>query len=493
MRNHREKSAVEGCRTGRSFRLESGIMPGQVLQRTACGGGSAHLRGTAPSHADGIIFLEVRTGETRRQQSPESRIGRCYRGTWTAHIRNLPCGGPYVVILRLEDSRIRIPDIFVGDVWVLAGQSNMAGEALTAAAPRVRHAVRSYTSWGEWTTAREPLHFPPLCPDSASDADVEKNIPDLRQAHRAAQKGMGPGLSFGRSMFGNTGVPQGLIPCAVGGSGLDLWDPDAQEAENSLYARMMRRIAECRQPVAGILWHQGCAEMRRPQEYTSRMKRLVASVRSDLKQPHLPWLMAQLGKSHLFDEAESGRDALISIREQQRRLPESVKHCSVVPTIDLGMQDFIHLDTNAQRALGRRLARAALHHQSDRHQTDAIVLRRIRLIPWPANWRQETAVEITFENVREGLCADGVPAGFCIITPEGRLLRRIYRTICDGSRVLLLAYTYPNVTMRGLRIAYGYEMDAYCNIHDADGMALPAFAPQRIEPLTSGRCRGRRA
>ena len=67
----------------------------------------------------------------------------------TAH--GLPVGGPY----ELEDAQ----DILVGDLWVLAGQSNMEGVGdLVDVETPISH-IRSFQSREEWGTAEEPLHW----------------------------------------------------------------------------------------------------------------------------------------------------------------------------------------------------------------------------------------------------------------------------------------------------------------------------------------------
>ena len=63
----------------------------------------------------------------------------------------LPVGGPY----EIEGAR----DILVGDLWVLAGQSNMEGVGDLIDVETPSPYVRSFQSREEWGMAEEPLHW----------------------------------------------------------------------------------------------------------------------------------------------------------------------------------------------------------------------------------------------------------------------------------------------------------------------------------------------
>ena len=47
------------------------------------------------------------------------------------------------------------------------------------------------------------------------------------------------------------------------------------------------------------------------------------------------------------------------IQEQQRHLPERIRYLSVVPAVDLELDDSIHLSANGHSLLAKRLARCA--------------------------------------------------------------------------------------------------------------------------------------
>jgi sialate O-acetylesterase len=464
--------------------IEAGLLPYQVLQRDAEGVAVARvaLRMEAEYAAELRMAISHHGHLLAQDRSPE--MTRRYDGAWEVAL-TLPAGGPYDVSFTAGDDTLTVPHVLVGDVWVLAGQSNMVGDGEVASALPPHPLVHAFYAWDEWRPAVEPVHFPAGAVDASHNATPITDRAEILRAHASAVKGAGLGLAFGRAMVRHTGMPQGLIPCAVGGTSMAQWRPRLKaQGGRSLYGAMLRRIRVQGQPVAGVLWYQGEAEAdANPTGYTRQMQALVRAVREDLRQPDLPWIMAQLGKTHLFDDDESTQPFFLAVREQQRRLPERIRRLSVVPTIDLPMEDGIHLATEGQIILGERMARVACYLMGLPDTRDAIALQGLRLVPCPTNWGQCPAIEVSFANVSGELRAAGVPSGFRLIRPDGRVLKRIHKVLLRGDQLIVVPYTYPDFSMQGYRLAYGYDLDAYCNIQDVDGMSLPAFAPQPIRPL----------
>ena len=468
------------------MRVTRGLAPYQVLQRDRNGCASAVVGGTLVGLGATRLAVRVLRGGRPLRGFAGRCAGRAVNGRWTARLHGLPAGGPYTVVFQAGLESVAVPHVLVGDVWIMAGQSNMVGDGLVRDALPPHPLVHAFYAWDEWCVAREPVHFPAGAVDPVYAAQPLTGRAKILAAHRRAVKGAGLGVAFGRAMVRRTGVPQGLIPCAAGGTSLDQWSPRLRhKGGHSLYGAMLRRVRRQDQPVAGMLWYQGEADTRSdPRAYARKMRALILAVRKDLRLPALPWLMVQLGKTHLFDEQESEQPGFLAVREQQRRLAQTIRRLSVVPAIDLPMEDGIHLDAHGQIALGERLARVACFQlTAGRGARDGIALKRLRLVPCPLNWGKCPAIEVTFTHVTGGLCSDGVPSGFRLTTPDGKVLKRIHKVLLAGPRAVVVPYTYPDFSMKGYRLAYGYDLDAYCNIHDAEGMGLPAFAPQPIEPL----------
>jgi len=216
-------------------------------------------------------------------------------------------------------------------LFLLIGQSNMAGRGPVEAQDRVPHPrVFALNKDFAWVPAVDPLHW---------------DKPDVA--------GVGPGSSFARVLAArDPKVEIGLIPAAYGGSSLDEWAPGGKH-----YANAVQRAREAmkRGELAGILWHQGEADSapEKAATYTERFAKMIARLRADLGTPDVPVIVGELGRF---------RPSSPNINPILAKLPEHVPHCAFVSAEGLHDKgDHLHFDSPSQREFGRRYADAWLH------------------------------------------------------------------------------------------------------------------------------------
>ena len=148
--------------------------------------------------------------------------------------------------------------VFVGDLWVLAGQSNMqgVGDLIDVTPPHPR--VMMLGMDGKWGQAEEPLHWLVDSPDPVHSGDPKTREERSAQEHKTRTKGAGLGLPFAVAMVESTGVPIGLVACAHGGTSMEQWNPaKKEEGGKSLYGSMLRQVQLAGGKVKGVLWYQG--------------------------------------------------------------------------------------------------------------------------------------------------------------------------------------------------------------------------------------------
>jgi sialate O-acetylesterase len=459
----------------------SGLMDGQVLQRDKKGFAAATIRGEADAALHGPVSVTISRGKKVLPGFKNKVTGTCAQGQWQARLEKVPTGGKYTVEFRINaKNKMTVRDVMVGDVWFLAGQSNMQGNGFMTGAPDPHPLVHAFFMTDEWGVAREPVCFLPEAVDPVHNPRLLTDRKAIQAERKKAVKGVGPGLFFGEHMVKLTGVPQGLVACAHGGTSMDQWSPALKEkGGHSLYGAMLRRFKKLGQPAAGVLWYQGESDGGAAESpvYTEKMRKLVNAVRADFGRPGLLWVMAQIGR---YFGLNNNPPHWHSIREQQRRLPEVIPGLAVVPTVDLELDDIIHIGAAGQKILGRRLARAASHRLRVPGSRAPIALARARLVP-PLRRGFPHEIEVAFTNVAGSLRAAGHPTGFILVDAEGRDLRGIFKTRLCGSRVRLEQVMDDHIAQQKCRLAYGYPIDAFCNIEDAEGMGLPAFGPLPIE------------
>jgi sialate O-acetylesterase len=457
--------------TAEPMRIASGLLPGHVLQRTPRGA-SATVRGETA--ARGPVTATI-TDKGRPLQGWKARkVGSAGAGRFSAALTGLPTGGPYALTLQAGDERCAVREFYVGDLWLMAGQSNMEGVGNLADAPKPHRLVRNFSMARRWEAGREPLHHLPESPDRVHNGGSQQPPAVAAQAKRTRLKGTGVGVWFANEMLARTGVPQGLIATAHGGTNMDQWDPARRGlGGGSLYGSLLASLAAVDQPLAGVLWYQGEGDANPAAVplYTPRMQRLVAAVRSDQRQPRLPWVVVQIGR-HIHD---GGHREWNGVQEQERLLPRVIRHLDVVPAVDLELDDVIHVSGKAHAILGQRMARVAarLAH-GDRREAPAIQPVAARVMEGSGNAR----IEIRFANVVGGLRSGCLPGGLVFVDADHKPHDLAYKTVLDGDRAVL-HLTGP-LERGDLRLMYGWGRNPRCTLVDARGMAVPVFGPLRL-------------
>jgi hypothetical protein len=219
------------------------------------------------------------------------------------------------------------------DLYLLIGQSNMAGRGLIDSASTEAGSPQLWmmTKTGEWTLAKHPLHF-----------DKPKLV------------GIGPGLAFGLEMLGLNHRPIGLIPCAVGGTSINSWQPGGYDSATKTHpyddALLRLQKALLTGTLKGIIWHQGEADspIEKRKDYLEKLSILIARWRSIVQNPNLPFVAGEIGN---FNEVH------IAFNKELNTLPTLVKNTAVVSAnalVDKG--DHLHFDGPSANELGKRYA-----------------------------------------------------------------------------------------------------------------------------------------
>ncbi len=380
----------------------------------------------------------------------------------------LSTGGPYEVA--------GTHDVLVGDLWVLAGQSNMEGVGNLVEHDEPSPLVHSFQMSEQWAVAEEPLHWLTESPRPIHHALLGREpIPDRfdqRDPNRA--KGAGLGLAFAKARQAQNGVPIGLIPCAHGGSSMAQWDPRLRdEGGNSLYGAAIQKIKMVGGNVAGILWYQGESETNPDgvAHYHERMIALVNAFRADLGQPDLPFYYVQIGRviGAEFQGWQWSVDGWNGVREAQRRFSTILPGMAMTSAIDGELDDLIHVGTHSLKRIGRRLAQLA-------NGAPGIDLVGAKIAG--------SMVEVRFSGVQDMLRSAGRPSGFSLRDRDGNELPIIHKVTLDGANAwlhLTFDSQYAQTVLPPqTNLWYGWGLDPSCNVTDMSDAPVPAFGPYRI-------------
>jgi Carbohydrate esterase, sialic acid-specific acetylesterase len=182
--------------------------------------------------------------------------------------------------------------IGVGEVFVIAGQSNAAGSSKTL-----------------------------FLTDSANvmAGRIDKTRLTWRRGDDPQLSGTGGSVwpLVGKTLAAELGVPIGFINVAVGGSSLQDWKPGGQLQSTLVKALRLTGSGGAR----AVLWHQGESNKNTPPaEYRDGLARLITQTRSEVGGKPVPWVVAEA--TYSFGSSGDGvRAAQVSLWKNGMAFP----------------------------------------------------------------------------------------------------------------------------------------------------------------------------
>jgi len=319
--------------------------PWQVLQRDA--------RGGADVRVNVRVLLETAVVEVRLTGGPESPNATPPASPWTA-LSSLPRsrslagtsfagslrvaqGAGYVLEVRARTGTIlraslRVEPLGVGEVFVIAGQSNSTNSGEERQKPA---SGRVSTFDGQsWRAADDPQ---PGCHDKS--------------------QGGSPWPAFGDLLVERLGVPVGIACTGHAGTSVVAWEPGGE-----LQRWLMARVHELGpQGFRALLWHQGESDVgMRAAEYHARLLTLIRATRLEAGWD-VPWGLARVSyHSPNRSRFESTRGAQQQLIDEGAAFEGPDTDTLTGEHRDLGGQG-IHFSAKGLTAHGRLWGVSVLH------------------------------------------------------------------------------------------------------------------------------------
>lgn len=229
------------------------------------------------------------------------------------------------------------------DIYLLIGQSNMAGRGSFEAADTIQkvEGVWLLDSIGNPVEAVAPFN---------RYSTIRKDI---------SLQGYSPANEFSRIMHSRTGRDILLVVNARGGSSICAWQPGDSHQYIDEAVRRTRQAMK-HGTLKGILWHQGETDvLKETPDYIGKFTTMITALRDSLDAAEVPVVIGQLGQWRWApsDKIESFNDSIV------HSISRSVDNCQYVSSYRLGRlykdkERDPHFSRDAQRELGRRYADA---------------------------------------------------------------------------------------------------------------------------------------
>lgn len=344
-------------------------------------------------------------------------------GKWLVDLGKLSANSSPQEMTISGKNTIVLKDILVGEVWLVAGQSNMQrllretdnGEAVQAAArhPNIRL----------FNVSREVAFKKRVGKLAEWAACTPESVREFSAA----------GYYFGVELEKELRVPIGLINSSYGGSQAEAWTPveyllanpelkatvertkiwdaerprvrveydeaikkwrdisDRQRSAGvrpspspavpdalreyriaaSIYDRMVSPIIPF--SIRGVIWYQGESNEARAEQYNILLPTMIRSWRERWGEGNFPFGIVQL-PNYRSTSVEPIESAWSFLREAQRRTALTTPNTGLIVTIDIGEANDVH--PRNKIAVGRRMFRWAMRQAYGRNLSDSPMLKK---------------------------------------------------------------------------------------------------------------------
>lgn len=304
---------------------------GQVVQRGADDTASIVLTGRVGWLAQTVEAAIADNQTVNRWQPLDAPTWTHFHGTL-----RLPTGCQ-TVWLRVGEPRppqafnhVEVGEVCVGEVFIVAGQSNAAGSCATlfaATSPLVRTGLVGDDGRLTWRAGHDP---------------------------QVLNGGGSVWPLVGDVLAKRLETPVGFVNVAVGGSSIRDWAPGTPYFERLVM--VLRALGP--QGVRAVLWHQGESDSAlTAEEYATRLTAIIEATRSVVKtEPPLTWVVARAS----FKDGQT----FAGVRDGQRRVWETGLALPGPDTDQLGpdmrQPDQVHFNTAGTAAAAQLWAAALL-------------------------------------------------------------------------------------------------------------------------------------
>lgn len=323
-----------------------------------------------------------------------------FNGHWKVEFPPMKAGGPYALKFSTTTKSVAINSVYIGEVWLASGQSNMdfkmrdAENAVTILKDSINPQVFLFSMDGK-TLSGEKFTNEEL-QNANADAYFE-NSGWKSTTSESLSNFSAVAYAFAHNLQNKLNIPIGIINNAIGGSPIqswisresmeqthetvnllndtrlnpmvDTWVRERIELNMADHAKSKIRARHPYQPtflfdagilpirdypIKGVIWYQGESNAEHVGLHSNLFKLLVNDWRRHFNNPEMPFYYVQLSSME--------RPNWGLFRDSQRRLLE-IPHTGMAVSYDVGNKTDVH--PTKKWVLGKRLATIALSESYD--------------------------------------------------------------------------------------------------------------------------------
>ena len=391
-------------------------------------------------------------------------------GSWRAQVPTGEAGGPFELVVR-GDGEVTLRDVYLGEVWLCSGQSNMEWPLRATDGGAAEMAIADFTRIRHFNVP----HTIALEPADDVDARWVACSPDTIDEYSAVA------YYFAKELLGELDVPVGLVASNWGGTVAEAWTSPEGLVDFPEFTRTIGRITEAAAngnspqvdqhtpsvlfhgmiaplipyTLRGALWYQGESNVPRAAQYRRLFPALIRDWRK-LWNAEFPFYYVQIAPFNYKDDKGQAAE----LREAQT-MALAVPKTGMAVTMDIGNPNNIHPRNKLDVA--RRLARFALANEYEVEDVDP------HGPMFQAMEVEDGRARLSFEHA-DGLTLGRAAASVFTIAGADRKFYRAKARL-DGETVIVWSGDVPEP----VAVRFAWRAGDEADLQNAAGLPAPSF------------------
>ena len=297
--------------------------------------------------------------------------GVVYYGTvkgreWEIYLPKMNAGGPYELFIISESGRFKIKDVYIGEVYLCSGQSNMEWRPQNAG-----EVLKDLYSTPDCINDKIRMLNLPMYNQTEPTIELVNQIKWTGANQTTIKEFSAVGYLFGKQLQEELDCPVGLISAAVGGTSIEFWLSD-ENIKKLTYKPFVDQSNEYNKlvmtpslgyngmlypliglNVRGVVWYQGCSNAFGTEKYyDGALKVFMEQCREMFSNPQLSFTACELAR---FGERPLSYSI---VNEKINNVAKEDKYMVVARNVDLGDWNDIH--PKDKREIAKRAAEETL-------------------------------------------------------------------------------------------------------------------------------------